>query len=238
MSQVVAGAKEILARHPVIDVVVENAGLVGPTTPPTTKDGFVLSMQVNHFAPALLSDLLLPGLQRAGASGVPGRVVNVGSGNAYDVLSPDFPRHESLEDIMRWSRNSSSGLSAINYYSLSKFLQIHHAREFSRRNGPGVIAFSVNPGFFRNLSAPLPPSIREVCDTVVLFRPCPMTDAQGATGIVFAALMPGIEGGGGALFDYETAFEKTGPPYWKQQGPSCVPRPLPFWSEANASAWF
>src|SRR6185436_3608555 len=69
-----AGAAEVLARHPRLDVLVNNAGAI-QTKRTTTKDGFETTFAVNHLAPYLLTHLLLDRLKAS----APSRIVNVAS---------------------------------------------------------------------------------------------------------------------------------------------------------------
>ncbi len=67
-------AAELLAAHPAIHVLVNNAGVMLETRQ-LSADGFELQFAVNHLAPFLLTRLLEPAL----AAGAPSRVVNVSS---------------------------------------------------------------------------------------------------------------------------------------------------------------
>ena len=67
-------ADTILAAHPRIDVLVNNAGLISPRFE-LSEDGYELTIAVNHLAPFLLTNLLLDRL-RASA---PARIVTVAS---------------------------------------------------------------------------------------------------------------------------------------------------------------
>src|SRR5437762_1189668 len=64
----------LLERHERIDVLVNNAGLVAGRRR-LTADGLELTMAVNHFAPFLLTNLLLERLKEYG----PARVVTTAS---------------------------------------------------------------------------------------------------------------------------------------------------------------
>src|ERR1019366_4242708 len=62
------------ARHPRIALLINNAGLI-MTKRILTGDGFETTLQVDHLAPFLLTNLLLPSLKAA----APSRIVTVAS---------------------------------------------------------------------------------------------------------------------------------------------------------------
>ena len=66
-------AHDVAARHPDLDVLINNAG-VSKFTRDVTPDGLETTFAVNYMAPFLLSNLLLPVLARNR-----GMVVNIGS---------------------------------------------------------------------------------------------------------------------------------------------------------------
>ena len=64
LAQVRELAARLLAEHPTIDVLVNNAGgIFGDRA--RTIDGFEKTLQVNHLAPFLLTNLLMPELVAA-----------------------------------------------------------------------------------------------------------------------------------------------------------------------------
>lgn len=67
-------AEEFIAREKSLDVLLNNAGVVN-TSRKETVDGFEETLAVNHFAPFLLTGLLLPVLQKTPGA----RIVNVAS---------------------------------------------------------------------------------------------------------------------------------------------------------------
>lgn len=89
-------AQDILARHPTIDVLVHNAGFVGTSasdgwvTPFETQSSalFRAATEINLVAPFVLTQALLPGLQRSTAASV----INVGS--IYGLVGPDWGLYE------------------------------------------------------------------------------------------------------------------------------------------------
>lgn len=67
-------ADNLLARYPHIDILINNAG-VFERYRRLSKDGFEMTLAVNHLAPFLLTGLLLERLKKSAA----GRIVNVSS---------------------------------------------------------------------------------------------------------------------------------------------------------------
>src|SRR5579862_494048 len=64
MSSVRRGAAEILVAYPRIDVLINNAGIMGgPLT--YSPDGLELHWAINHVGPFLLTNLLYPALKAA-----------------------------------------------------------------------------------------------------------------------------------------------------------------------------
>ena len=126
-----------------IDVLINNAGLM-PSERRITPDGFESAFAVNHLAPFLLTNLLLPKL--AG----PARVVTVASG-AHTTASLD------LEDP-----NMEHGWESWRSYANSKLANIMFTRELARRlGGTAVTANCMHPGLVRTrLSRDLRPVLR------------------------------------------------------------------------------
>jgi retinol dehydrogenase-12 len=100
-----------------------------------TPDGFETQWAVNHLAPFLLTNELLPLLQAAPA----GRVVTVSSGSHYgtrlDWADPQLRRHYN-------------GLKA---YGSTKLANVLFTLELNRRLGPGsrLRAFAADPGLVK-----------------------------------------------------------------------------------------
>lgn len=137
-------AAETLRREPRLDALVNNVGAIGlPDV--LTKDGLQITVQVNYFAPFLLTFLLLP-LLRASA---PSRVVTVSS---LALLLGDI-------DLGRFARVGE--YSAFGYYCNAKLAGVLFTAEMAERvAGYGVAVNSMDPGlsksdFFRNFSPSL-----------------------------------------------------------------------------------
>lgn len=111
-----------------IDVLVNNAGVVCAKRE-ETADGFEMTFGVNHLAPFLLTNLLLPMLS-------PGaRVVNVASA-VHKRGRIDF-------DDLHYKKRSYAPFAA---YCDSKLANIHFTRELSRRLPAGSTANALHPG--------------------------------------------------------------------------------------------
>jgi NAD(P)-dependent dehydrogenase (short-subunit alcohol dehydrogenase family) len=125
-------ADELLARHPRIDVLANNAGGIF-TARNTSADGHEMTFQVNHLAPFLLTNLLLDRLSHAPEGA---RVINTAS-VAYRRGRLD------LADLDR-VRGRYSGTGA---YGATKLAGILFTRELARRTeGTGVTTSAVHPG--------------------------------------------------------------------------------------------
>ena len=124
-------AREVADKAERLDVLVNNAGGIFLERRETV-DGIETTFAVNHLAPFLLTNLLLP-LSRA----TPGaRIVNVASG-AHRGVTLDF---DDLE-----GRRQYSGWRA---YQRSKLANILFTRELARRvRGERIAANCLHPGY-------------------------------------------------------------------------------------------
>ncbi|HVU09690.1 MAG TPA: SDR family NAD(P)-dependent oxidoreductase [Phototrophicaceae bacterium] len=105
LDQVRQLAADVAARHPRLDLLINNAGITSQTRE-LSADGYELTFAVNYLAHYLLTDLLLPNLRAA----APSRIINVSSAGQYPL---DF-------DNLMFERN----YVALNAYRQSKLAQI------------------------------------------------------------------------------------------------------------------
>jgi NAD(P)-dependent dehydrogenase (short-subunit alcohol dehydrogenase family) len=128
-------AETILAAHPRIDVLVNNAGLISPRLQ-LSEDGYELTIAVNHLAPFLLTNLLLDRLRASAQMDKGGaRIVTVAS-QAHRGARLD------LADLVR--PREWSPLSA---YGRSKLCNILFTHALARRLDPReVTAACLHPG--------------------------------------------------------------------------------------------
>ncbi len=130
-------AADLLARLERIDVLADNAGGLYHERA-VTGDGHERTIQTNHFAPFLLTRLLLPRLiESAKDAGGEARVVVTASmANLFGTLD--------LGDL-DWERRPWRG--GWQAYGASKLAGILFARELGERlTGTGVLAYSFHPG--------------------------------------------------------------------------------------------
>ncbi len=92
-------AAKITARYARIHILVNNAGLFSRKRE-LTKDGYEMTFAVNHLAPFLFTDRVLPALERGGEAGRHARIVTVASAaaNRANVALGDLmsTRHYSM----------------------------------------------------------------------------------------------------------------------------------------------
>jgi len=132
MAEVRALAARLLAAHPAIHVLVNDAAVITRRRE-TTVDGFERQLAVNHLAPFLLTRLLLDRLKAS----APARVVTVASA-AHRRGRIDF---EDLQSE-RGARYSPTGV-----YSNTKLMNVLFASELARRlEGASVVSTSMHPG--------------------------------------------------------------------------------------------
>ncbi|MFS8198541.1 SDR family NAD(P)-dependent oxidoreductase [Streptomyces sp. CWNU-52B] len=130
LDDVRALAGELLAAHPRIDVLANNAGGVFGD-PAKTVDGFEMTFQVNHLAPFLLTRLLMDRLVEGGAS-----VVQTSS------VGGRMPGKLDIDDLDHDRR-----FSPVRAYGAAKLENILFTKELHRRyHAQGVSAAAFHPG--------------------------------------------------------------------------------------------
>jgi NAD(P)-dependent dehydrogenase (short-subunit alcohol dehydrogenase family) len=118
----------LLAKHPRIDVLMNNVGGIMDTRH-LTADGFEATFQVNHLGGFLLTNLLQDRLNASGAT-----IINTSSfGNNLG--------HVDLDDLQ-----NERGYTAMRAYGTAKLMNILHANELQRRHGDRISAASFHPG--------------------------------------------------------------------------------------------
>jgi retinol dehydrogenase-14 len=176
-------ADEIRARHPRIDVLVNNAAAFFMRRT-TTGDGVEATFQVNHLSYFQLTNELLSVI----TDSAPARIINVASES-----------HQRVTDPEDWE--SSKGYNGITAYSRSKLANVMFTYDLAHRlEGTGVTVNCVHPGrvktnllesgFKRWWLHWLWPFVQRFL----------ITPEQGAEAIVHLATSPEVEGVTGKYF--------------------------------------
>ncbi|MEX2159158.1 MAG: SDR family oxidoreductase [Dehalococcoidia bacterium] len=183
------------STHDRLHVLVNNAGTFEGVRS-VTEDGLETTFAVNHLAPFLLTNLLLPLL----IASAPSRIVTVSStGHGYGTTI----HFEDLQCERRYG--------AMRAYSQSKLANVLFTYELARRlEGTGVTANCLHPGGvntklmrYRGLAGVLVDAGR------VLGRPFLLSAERGAATSVHLAASPDIGGVTGAYFAKQRAVRSS-----------------------------
>jgi NAD(P)-dependent dehydrogenase (short-subunit alcohol dehydrogenase family) len=195
-------AEALRARHPRIDVLVNNAGVMA-VPERRTRDDFELNLGVNHLGHFAWTGLLLPAL----LASTQARIVSVSSvlhrGAQLDWA--DIPRPRSYE--------------ARSAYGGSKLMVLLFAYELDRRlkrSGARAISVACHPGYTENDAAQADPDVRgprwRVLASRVAKRVLGQSAAEGARPSLHAATARDLRGG-----------EYVGPSaFWGLRGAPCI----------------
>ena len=177
-----AAAAALLQACPRLDVLVHNAGL-WPTRLERTAEGFERAFAVNHLAPFVLNELLVPRLLES----APSRIVQVTAG-LYGLGRLDLDRTPRGEDFHR-----------LRTYATTKLWNLLATLERARRlAASGVVVHAVHPGVVRTRLGDLPGALGLLLRGVKRLWATP---EHGARGPVHLALAPELEGRTGLYFD-------------------------------------
>jgi len=177
-------AEEILAKHPHVDLLINNAGATYGTRR-LSEDGLELTWAVNHIAPFLLTTLLLERIKGS----APARIVTTSS-DAHQLAR--IPFHD-INALLGFRRRGFSR------YGETKLANILFTRELAHRlEGSGVTANCFHPGFVatgfnRNNG-------RLMAFGMTLARPFARTPTQGADTLVWLADAPEVSSESGGYF--------------------------------------
>jgi NAD(P)-dependent dehydrogenase (short-subunit alcohol dehydrogenase family) len=178
LADVRRAAVEFRQRHSRLDVLVNNAGLLVPSFH-TTSDGIEETFAVNHLAPFVLTDELLPLIKATAKAEGSARIVNVAS-------------RAHVRGKLHWDdlelRGGYGGLKA---YSQSKLANIVFTYELARRlEGTNVTANCLHPGV---ISSGFGQTYKGTFSVLVrLAKPFMATPEEGAKTSVYLASSPDV----------------------------------------------
>lgn len=191
LDEVRAAAAAVVAEHERIDVLANNAGLLGPVRP-LTVDGNDPTMQINHLGGFLLAHLLVDRMRAAAAPGRPARLITTGSAaEAWGTLDVDRP---GRRQVSRWLA-----------YGASKQANVLFTVEAARRwTGLGIVATCYFPGLIRSSFGTRSPAFSLAKLAPGVFR----SPEQGADTLLWLASAPEALAPGG-YFAWRRPFAAT-----------------------------
>lgn len=190
----------LLADHPAIDVLINNAGIMAiPRT--TTADGFEMQLGTNHLGHFALSLRLLPGLERAEAP----RLVTVSSTmHRYGPMQFDDLMGERSYDS--WKAYGQSKLANLLFsFELARKLETVEARTLAVAAHPGYAATNLQ-GTGARLSGSRLMEWMMWLGNITLAQ----SAEDGALPTLYAAAAPGVKSG--EYFGPDGLLELTGSP--------------------------
>jgi NAD(P)-dependent dehydrogenase (short-subunit alcohol dehydrogenase family) len=177
-------AGELRSRYDRLDVLVNNAGTV-TTRRRTTADGYEWQFGVNHLAAFLLTESLLPALERSAS----GRIVTVSS-RAHLRATIDL-------DDLNWERRKYHGMRA---YGASKLANVLFTFELARRlDGTKVTANCLHPGVVATNIFKEPRVVAWIMK--IVGRWLLLSPEDGAATSVYLASSPEVASANGKYFD-------------------------------------
>jgi NAD(P)-dependent dehydrogenase (short-subunit alcohol dehydrogenase family) len=134
LASVRAAAENVSARAQVLDLLINNAGVMA-LPKQVTVDGFEIHLGVNHLGHFALTGLLLPLLERSSAA----RIVTVSS-MAHELGRMDFDDLMWERSYDRWRAYGRSKLANLLFtYELQRRLKVAHPEIISIACHPGLV---------------------------------------------------------------------------------------------------
>jgi NAD(P)-dependent dehydrogenase (short-subunit alcohol dehydrogenase family) len=128
-------AAEVLAKHPRLDVLINNAALM-PSQRQVGPDGIEMQLAINHLAHFLLTHLLLDAVKASPQ----GRIVNVSS---------ELHLRAKL-DLDNLQGDSNYGIGGIGHYSETKLMNVMFTFELAHKlAGTAVTCNTLHPGVIK-----------------------------------------------------------------------------------------
>ena len=185
LASVRAFAGRVLERGEGIDVLVNNAGVMGVPQRRTTADGFELQLGTNYLGHFALTALLMPALLARPAA----RVVTM-TGGAYGTANIRFDDLQGEQKYNPWTAYAQSKLASVLF-----MLELDRR---ARARGLELVSVAAHPGLARtNLQYTGPTLGGKSMQTAgarltrFLYQPAD----QGALSSLYAATSPDVTGG-------------------------------------------
>jgi NAD(P)-dependent dehydrogenase (short-subunit alcohol dehydrogenase family) len=185
LASVRKAANDALARHPRLDLLINNAGVMA-IPHRTTADGFEMQFGTNHLGHFALTGALID------------RVLETPGSRVVSVSSTAHRSGRMHWDDLQWTGRYRKWLA----YGQSKLSNLLFIRELQRRltaKGASTIAVAAHPGYASTHLQAVGP---EMSGSRIMSRIMPVanrvlsqTDEQGAWPQLYAATAPDVEGG-------------------------------------------
>jgi NAD(P)-dependent dehydrogenase (short-subunit alcohol dehydrogenase family) len=183
-----AFADSIVKNEERLDILINNAGMIGTDDKQVTEDGLELQFQTNHLGPFLLTNLLLPKLK----ANQPSRVVMVAS-----------EAHRFAKTIPFDNLKAEKFYKPRKIYAMTKACNILFTHEMAKRlEGSGVTINCLHPGviateLYRNFKG----VVKLVFGTFeFLLNPFWKSAEEGAQTTIFAAVDESLDTVSGKYF--------------------------------------
>ncbi|CAL8128671.1 unnamed protein product [Orchesella dallaii] len=180
-------AQEVLTENDRIDMLINNAGILGVPYE-LTKDGFEVQFQVNYLSHFLLTQLLLPKMKETGATKESCcRIINVSSEAHYASGIGNF------EDVVRpkvYTKFRAYGDSKVCQILFTKYLDAQLNSEKAN-----VRVYAVHPGV---IPTELYGSVKIFYGAMRAASRIYRSSDEGADVVMYAVLSPEIENKGGS----------------------------------------
>lgn len=172
---------EIKAHHPVIDVMINNAGGINGTRE-LTEDGNEITFAVNHLAYFMLTLLLLDNVKTSSYA----RIINVAS-DAHQFSKLDF------DDL-----NSKNSYNPMKVYGTTKLANIMFTYELARRlAGTEISVNCMHPG---GVNTNFGKNMKGIAGAYFRLSPFSRKPEKGAETVIWLASTPDVEGVSGKYF--------------------------------------
>lgn len=186
LDQVRALALRFQARFERLDVLINNAGVVTRERQ-VSHDGHELMLAVNHLAPFLLTNLLLPSLQAA----APSRIVNVAS-MGYKQGDIHFGDLQSEQTFSHRAAYYQTRLASV-LFTLALARRIEGTGVTANVLHPGIVKTTLSHNYMGN-------PIFRFFEQIIAISP-----EQGAQTSLFVATAPELAGVNGSYFEKQQA---------------------------------
>mmetsp|Transcript_7224 Transcript_7224/g.8283 ORF Transcript_7224/g.8283 Transcript_7224/m.8283 type:complete len:382 (-) Transcript_7224:323-1468(-) len=136
-------SREFLKQFQILDIFVQNAGIVSGPALKLTSDGIEQTFHTNHFGHFQMTQCLKSAIEAATSKGI-ARIVAVSSG-AHFSAPEEFGVFTTLEEI-----NDPANFEKYTYYGMTKFANVLFAKGLASKlflkNSDNVVATAAHPG--------------------------------------------------------------------------------------------